>query len=155
TRELHQRGMLERFFTSFPRWRFRDENIPLEKIQADPWLYTLLVAKLRYGLGPRLLDRALARWNVRCHDRFLLRHLPACDVFVGLSGSGLVAGRRVQERGGKYICDRGSAHIVYQERLLHEEHERWGCVYEGTDPMFIEREEREYAQADCVVAPSS
>src|SRR5262249_13872530 len=51
--------------------------------------------------------------------------------------------------------DRGSAHIVYQERLLHEEHERWGCVYEGTDPMFIEREEREYAQADCVVAPSS
>src|SRR5262245_39542316 len=59
TRELHQRGMLERFFTSFPRWRFRDENIPLEKIQSDPWLYTLLVAKQRYRLGPRLLDRAL------------------------------------------------------------------------------------------------
>src|SRR5262245_28213065 len=103
TRELHRRGMLKTFFTSFPKWRFRDEGIPMEKIQSDPWLHTFWVVRARCGLVWEKFDRPLLRWNVRRHDRYLLRRLPSCDVFVGLSGSGLVAGRLAQERGGKYV----------------------------------------------------
>ena len=154
TRELHQRGMLEAFFTSFPKSRFKDEAIPLDKIHSDPWLHTLVAGKARYGLAWDMVDRPLLRWNVRRHDRFLQRHLPPCDAFVGLSGSGLEAGRLAQARGGKYVCDRGSSHIVYQENLLKEEYQRWGHVYRGTDPFHVDREQREYAEADCVVAPS-
>jgi starch synthase len=37
------------------------------------------------------------------------RHLPECDVVIALSGRGLEPGLGAQSRGGRYVCDRGSA----------------------------------------------
>jgi alpha-maltose-1-phosphate synthase len=34
--------------------------------------------------------------------------------------------RHLQERGGIYICDRGSTHQLYQQRLVDDELRRWG-----------------------------
>ena len=64
-----------------------------------------------------------------------------CDVFVGISGSGLKTGRLAQKRGGKYICDRGSSHIRWVDRMLTEEFARWGQEFEGVYPKHITREE--------------
>jgi glycosyltransferase involved in cell wall biosynthesis len=44
---------------------------------------------------------------------------------------------------------------VYQERLLQEEYARWGQDFQGTDEVFIAREQREYVEADCMVASST
>jgi starch synthase len=81
--------------------------------------------------------------------------LPPCDVFCGLSGSGLRAGLLSQSRGAKYVCDRGSAHICAQDRILREEYDRQGLHFSGIDPRAMSREEAEYDAADIITIPST
>jgi glycosyltransferase involved in cell wall biosynthesis len=60
----------------------------------------------------------------------------------------------VKKRGGKYICDRGSTHIRFAERILKEEFDRWGQQFPGIDSRAVAREELEYAGADVITVPS-
>jgi glycosyltransferase involved in cell wall biosynthesis len=53
------------------------------------------------------------------------RNLPECDIYVGLSGSSLRAGKKAKKRGARYVCDRGSSHIRVQDQILREKHARW------------------------------
>lgn len=100
------------------------------------------------------LIRELGWWVMLTLDGYVASHLPDCDVFVGISGSGLRTGWLAQKRGGKYICDRGSSHIRWADRMLTEEFARWGQEFVGIYPRLIEREEAEYAQADLITVPS-
>lgn len=152
--QLHRQDMLEIVFSSFPRWKLRRWGLPDEKVRSTTWLHAALVAKWKL-LGPtEWLDRGVSRLLIKMHSRYLVRHIPYCDVLVALSGSGLEAGRLVQSRGGKYVCDRGSSHIRYSAQILREEFERWGQTYQGSDPQDMAREEEEYATADAIVVPS-
>jgi glycosyltransferase involved in cell wall biosynthesis len=154
-RQLHQRGALECIFTGYPRWKLRDEKLPAEKIRTFPWLQTAYMARGRFGLTSRWLDRELA-WRVhQAHDWFVQANLPDCDVFVGISGVALTSGRLAQARGAKYICDRGSAHIAVHDRLLREEFRKRGVACDGVDPRDHAQEEAEYAAADVITVPSS
>lgn len=153
-RQLHKRGMLETIFSSYPRWVLRNEQIPMEKIKTFPWLHAVMIAKWKYLRPSTWLDRKLNRRNGTTLDGFVARRIPDCDVFVGISGTGLRTGELVQKRGGKYICDRGSSHARYADRVLREEFRRWGQEFEGIDPCCIAREEAEYELADAITVPS-
>lgn len=153
-RELHAREALAGICSGYPRFKLRGEHLPPEKIHTYPWIKTPYMA---FKWRDRLPRRVVADWEnliARSFDSWTSRYLPACDVFVGLSGSALNTGRRVQQRGGRYVCDRGSAHIRFQDRVLREEHDRWGLEYQGIDPRTIEREESEYEQSDAITVPS-
>lgn len=106
----------------------------------------------------RLMRERLRRESIRLlHStfaRYVASRMPDCDAFIGLSGTGLKAGLTVQQRGGLYVCDRGSSHIVEQDQLLREEFERQGQSFVGIDPWIIEREQAEYDQADLITVPS-
>ena len=52
------------------------------------------------------------------------------------------------------MCDRGSSHILYQDRILREEYERWGDRFVGIDPKGMEKEQQEYEAADAITVPS-
>ena len=96
-----------------------------------------------------------AAWlNIWMFDAWVAGQLEDCDAFVGISGSGLVAGRVAKSRGAKYICDRGSSHIRYQAGILCEEYGRWGFPGERVDPRVIDRELAEYEEADAITVPS-
>lgn len=153
-RQLHARGILERFFTGYPRWKLKREDLPQQKISTFPWVETPYMALLKMRLMGGRLHRQMHRLLVTSFDRYTASRIPDCDVFIGLSGSGLNAGRTVQTRGGLYVCDRASSHIVAQDRLLREEYERHGQTFAGIDPWVIEREQAEYDQADLVTVPS-
>jgi len=153
-RQMHRLGFLEAIFTGYPRWKLRQENLPAEKIRTFPWLQTVYMAKSRFGIASRRLDRALAWWSLETLDGHVAKNLPDCDVFVGLSGAGLRTGREAQRRGAQHVCDRGSAHIRFQNLILREEFERWGAPFFGIDPRVIAREEAEYAAANIITVPS-
>ena len=119
-----------------------------------PWLLAPLLAKWRLGWHHEWLDRELSWLMAETLDRHVARHLPACDAFVAISGSGLHTARRAKERGAKYVCDRGSSHIRFAERILHEEFSRWGQVFPGIDPRSTQKEESEYELADAITIPS-
>jgi starch synthase len=153
-RQLHRQGMLEAIFTGYPRWKLRDENLPQDKMRTYPWIETFLMAAGRYRVLPRWLDRELNYLMAQTLDAHVAANIPECDVFVGISGSGLKTSGVVHQRGAQYICDRGSSHVGYTERILTEEFSRWGQKFPGIDPRSVAKEEREYAAADVITVPS-
>ena len=155
-RELLKKGMLERIFSGYPSWKLQDEDIPAERLETFPWLQTQYMALSKWGLlGDGRLQRELAWHAHETLDRHVARRLPDSDVLFALSGSGLTCGREAQRRGAKYICDRGSSHIRYQDAILREEFRRWGETFAGIDPRVIAKEEAEYEAADIVTVPST
>lgn len=158
-RELHQRQQLECIFTGYPRFKLRDEGLPQNKIDTYPWVQGPYMAfPGRQSLGQRVVW-AWERLAQTTLDRHVAASLPPCDVFVGQSGSALYSGRKARQMGARYVCDRGSSHIRVQARLLEEEHDRWGfrhgqLPFSSVDPRTIDREEAEYAEADCITVPS-
>jgi glycosyltransferase involved in cell wall biosynthesis len=152
--------MLAAIFTGYPRWKLREENLPQDRIKTFPWLRTLIMGKGRLGpistwLDSTWLDRELNWLAALSLDAYAAAALPACDVFIGLSGGGLKTGRLVQSRGGRYICDRGSTHIRFTAKILDDEFKRWGQVFPEIDPRAVAREEMEYSAADAITVPSN
>ena len=153
-RQLHQREMLAGIFSSYPSFKLRDQGIPMDLVHTFPYLHMSQFAAMRYGLGSGAFGLELSWWVALTLDSYVAGHLPDCDVFIGISGSGLKTGRLAQKRGGKYICDRGSSHIRYTNEILTEEYRRWGQEFEGVYHKHITREEHEYDQADLITVPS-
>ena len=154
-RQLHARGALAGIFSGYPRFKLRNEALPRALVHTFPWLHAPYMAMpQRERLGQRVV-REWENLDRITLDSWVARNLPPCDVFVGLSSSALLSGRAAKRRGVRYICDRGSSHIRMQDKLLREEHERWGMPYTGIDPRVIDREEAEYAEADCITVPST
>jgi len=153
-RQMERFGWLAAIFTTYPRFHLRREGIAPAKILSNPWFHLPLIVKWRMGLHNPKLDREWSRLMDRSFQRFIALNMPACDVFVALSGSGLTGGRLVQQRGGKWICDRSSAHLGYTEDLLGDEFARFGASYRRADPWQMEKELSEYREADLVVVPS-
>lgn len=154
-RELQSHSALEAIYSGYPLFKLKDEALPDDKIRSFPWIHGPYMAwpgrermGTRFNRGWEWLDRMV-------FDRYVARSLPPCEVFVGLSGSGLRTGRIAKQRGARYVCDRGSTHIRVQDALLKEEHRNWGLPFEGIAPSIIDREEQEYAEADCITVPSS
>ena len=154
-RQLERHGCLQAIFTGYPRWKLKDEaGIPKQKIRSFPWLQVPFMAKARFGITNRQIIREWAWLAHETLDRYAAARLEDTDVLIALSGGGLHAGRSIQRLGGRYICDRGSSHIRYQNELLHEEYQRWGFAFPGIDSRVIAKEEAEYETADRITVPS-
>ncbi|HEY5331706.1 MAG TPA: glycosyltransferase family 4 protein [Acidobacteriaceae bacterium] len=154
-RELDRRGQLERVYSTWPWSRLKREGLPHAKVETFPWLH----------MPEYLLHRAAIDWpwatdhlgyaNALAFDRWTDRCIPACDALIAISGAGLLTGRRVQQRGGVFICDRGSTHQRFQQQIIAEEYRIWGVGRAVSDPRDTAREELIYAQADAITVPSA
>ena len=153
-RQLDAAGWLDVIHTGYPRWKLRDERLSMEKIDTFPWLHTLYMSQGRWPVQSAAFGRLLSRWAARAHDAHVARVLRPCDAFVGLSGHNLKAGKRAQALGARWVCDRGSSHIVHQDLILREEHAKWGIPFEGVPEWAIEAELAEYAACDAITIPS-
>ena len=150
-RQLHKRGALASIFSGYPWFKLKGEGLPKAKVKTYPYLHGLYM-----GFPPRRTSvRHLWEWQDRLlFDRYVARHLPPCDIFCGLSGSGLHTSRVARSQGAKYVCDRGSTHIRFQDRVLREEYDRQRIPYAGIGVRMIRREEAEYEAADVITVPS-
>ncbi len=157
--QLRRYDYLQTVYSTYPWRRLRREGLPREYVETFPWIHGGLAGLARFGLYPSPWTEGLDWWNGLAFDAWMTRRIARSktnlDALIGISGAGLAAGAQVQSRGGKYICDRGSTHARHQWRLLSEEHQRWDAPLDIYDPRDTEREEKQYAQADCIVVPSS
>jgi alpha-maltose-1-phosphate synthase len=153
-RQLEARGHTGLIYSTFPWRRLRREGLARDRVRSFPWIHTPQLLIGRYGHLPDGLNRRMSRLQFLSFDRWIAAQLGPCDAYVALSGSGHRSGRRAQELGARYVCDRGSSHIRYQNEVVTEEMRRWGLEPKGVDPFMIAREEEEYAQADAVSVPS-
>jgi starch synthase len=153
-RELHARGYLKAICSTFPWKRLQREGIPRDLVHTFPWIHTPQFLLQRLWRIPVGLNWEIGWHAGRTFDRWVARHMVPSDAYVAISGAGEISGPRAQSLGAKYICDRGSAHLRYTEKILGEEYRRWGLPGIITPERFIAREEIEYAQADAVTVPS-
>jgi glycosyltransferase involved in cell wall biosynthesis len=133
--------------------RLEREGVSKERVRTFPWIHVPWMIAGRYGLMPQPLSGWLAIRNIQMFDAWAARNMEDCDAFVAISGSGLAAGKVAQGRGAKYVCDRGSSHIRFQQTIVEDEYARWG-FQRRIDPRAIAREEAEYQQADAITVPS-
>ncbi len=153
-RQLNSRGVLQRVYSGYPKRKLRNEGLPSSLIRTMPFFIAPLLAASRLGLVKEGLAREWDYLNAVTLGRWVSSRIESCDVFIGLSASGLEAGEKVRRKGGVYLVDRGSAHIRQQDNILRDEHAFWSMPYPGIHPGIIDREEREYAAADAILVPS-
>lgn len=153
-RELDERGMLKGIYSTFPWIRLRREGIARKKVWMFPWIHTPQLYLTRWWSLYNRANRNITVLMYRTFDAWVARSMPQCDIYVAHAGCGLRSGRRAQQSGARYICDRGSSHIRYQDRIVGEEYRRWGLQRIICDPRVIALEEAEYEQADAIVVPS-
>jgi len=153
-RELERRGHLEVIYSTWPWARLKREGIDHAKVKTFPWFHTSEMLLLRSRLDARWMRDQIGYANALAFDEWTLRRIPPCDAFVAISGAGLKTGRLVQQRGGKFICDRGSSHQRYQEQLVADEYRRWGVDLPISDIRDTLREEQIYEAADAITVPS-
>lgn len=157
--QLRRYNCLATVYSTYPWRRLQREGLPHSYVETFPWIHGGLAGLARFGLYPSPWTEHLDYWNALAFDAWITRRMAQpgaeCDALIAISGAALKAGRLLQARGGKYICDRGSTHARYQWRLLSQEHQHWGAPLDIYDPRDTEREERQYAQADCIAVPSS
>jgi len=139
-----------RLYTGYPKWKIDPGLRSLSTTNPIPTL-------IRFGLGrigfqdkkTRIADFVLSDFG-----RWLGRVLAKSDILDAISGCGLEGGRRTQQEGGIWVCNRGSSHILFQRTILEEEHARWGAPLPFFSQRGIERELTEYQEADAIAVPS-
>jgi alpha-maltose-1-phosphate synthase len=151
-RQMDRLGHLERLYTAYPSWKI--DGLPNEKVSTFPWLMAPAMLANRFGFN-RVRD-SLNFPMIETFDRWMADRLGPCDLFHCLSSYGLQSHRAARSRHGALtVCDRGSAHIEYQDEILRDEFARFGARFPGIDPRVVERELEEYAFCDLICVPSS
>ncbi|MEP1143708.1 MAG: glycosyltransferase family 4 protein [Henriciella sp.] len=90
------------------------------------------------------MQRALAATDVMVSEV-----LPACDIFVGLSGMGVKSAKVArQKHNSKVIIDRGAQHVLEQMRLNS------GKPSGFLNDWYVQRELSSYEQADVISVPT-
>lgn len=153
--QLEKHGRLAKLFTTYAYqkngWmrrfagRVDKENIPPEKISTA----------LALAAGMKLKE-APQYWN-DLFDHWVARRLPdtgRCKVFIGWSGMSLYSLRKAKQEGKITVLERGSAHIRYQDEILSEEYRKFGIRF-SIDPHTVEKELKEYEEADFISIPST
>jgi glycosyltransferase involved in cell wall biosynthesis len=153
-RQLEAQGYDVEIFSTFPWRRLKREGLPQDRVRRFLWIHTPQLLIGRHWQIPNGLNRRITRLNFLTFDHWVANNLVACDAYVALSSSGLKSGARAQQLGAKYVCDRGSSHIRYQNEVVTDEMRRWGMEIKAVDPWIIAREEAEYALADAITVPS-
>ena len=157
-RELERRGHLSTIYSTFPWRRLKREGLSRDLVETFPWIHTPEMLLLRGGVHNTWLLDQISYANALAFDVWISRQLRGKDppdALIAISGACLKAGREVQQRGGLFICDRGSSHQRYQEQVVQQEYKRWGVSRPVTDIRDILREEKIYETADAITVPSS
>ncbi len=153
--QLHQRGHLQKIYSTWPWARLRREGLPRSLVACFPLIHTTDYLLNRTRFYPAAVSSKMNAWNALAFDRWTAKVIAPCDAFIAISGAGLLTGQKVQDSGGKFICDRGSTHQRFQENILAEEYKRWNVAPPLEKPHIVLREEQIYASADAITVPST
>ena len=147
--QLERHGRLGQLHTSFPaRWV---PGLSRRSVSSLPWL--LLGDRLASKVSERA-RRAANRGVIAGFDASVARRLRGASVVTALSSFGTKSLRTAKSQGSAVVCDRGSWHILEQQRVLVEESDKWGMPGPEFDDWIIERELSEYELVDAIFVPS-
>jgi glycosyltransferase involved in cell wall biosynthesis len=121
-------------------------------IRADH-LQNLYLATMRFRL-PIPVSTEMAYWSKRWLDRKSERPARASDVFLFYSGAGLRTATRLRGQGVARVVEAVNSHVLVQESILREEHQRLGLEFQSFHRREVARRVEEYDTADAILCPS-
>src|SRR5262249_48745838 len=149
--QLEAHGTLKRMYTAYPIWKV---NVTHSKVRTFPWLMGLFM-RLGWRL-PRSVQDSFNRAVIGTFDGWMSSRLEKCDVFHCLSSFGMKSHQQAKlQFGAMTVCERGSSHILSQDEILRQQHERWNVPYRPIDPYVVDTEEVEYDFCDRIVVAST
>jgi len=153
-RELLKRGYLGKLITSYPRFEVKKYGLPEEKVESIIIKEILqrswekFSGFLRRFYNPQFLIHEI-------FDKSALKKIEKSDIFVGFSSFSLHSLKKAKKLGVITVLERGSPHILFQYRLAKQEYNSLGLSFTRTHPKIIEKELKEYEEADYICVPSS
>lgn len=151
--ELMRGDYLDKLITSYPKYEVQKYGIPKNKIIS-------LKLKEVIERGWRRLPTALKElynpqylWS-EIFDKQVARRLPKSDILITYSNFALHSMRAAKKTGIITVLERGSSHMLYQQEILKEEYKKFGIKADLAHPKIIDKELREYEEADYVIVPS-
>jgi len=151
--QLLKRGYLNKLITSYPKFEVVKYGIPKDKVGS-------LVIKEVMGRGwekaPHFLKKIFNPQYLihEVYDTLASGLYTKSDLCVAWSSFGLHTIRKAKNMGARTIIERGSSHMLYQQEILKEEYERLGVKPQLAHPKIVEKELREYEEADYIAIPS-
>ena len=152
--QLERNGMLDELDTTYASGknsllknlvrRIDKENIPAEKIHTN----NLLAFPVKFWQSKIYI------WN-NLFDQWVAGRIKkgTSRVFIGWSGMSLHSIRESKKKGMLTILERGSSHILLQDKILHEEYKKFGILF-SVPHQIKEKELAEYKEADFISVPS-
>ena len=148
--ELHRLGVLAAYHSGYPRWKLRPPpDFPLES-HAWRTVVTYGLARLPGPLRPEMFS--VYRWQDDGFDAAVARSLQPAFCVHGLPGQCRDIFRSARRLGMRTVLNHASGPVRLQIRILEEEWARAGRAgvpRHGFDRGYFEREDEEYAMADC------
>jgi starch synthase len=146
---------LNQFVCGFPR-RNSSDLVALLGSQAvfcDLWQTAFLLSNRL--AGSTRFSRLLSHRAKVALDRDTSRHLDGCDAAIFYSGAGLETVRACRQQGILSVCQVHHTHVLEQESLLRKEAAVCGLPYTPIySPSQVERQLREFEEADVILCPS-
>lgn len=151
--QLHQSGHLDKIITSFFKWKLKNYQVPSNKI------ISLSFKMWIEGIWRRLPLLIKNKYNPEAFTFFLFdffasRAIRSGDICLVWAGIGLRTLRQAKKQGSVTIVERGNAHILCQKEILEEEYKRFHLPFNFTHDSIVERELKEYEEADYISVPS-
>lgn len=151
-RELERAGALGLLYTTFPRFKVRP-HYPGTRFKSFP--YAAAPYWLASRLGWERIEAYLGWVATESFDRWAARNLAPCSIVHALSSWCLYSGMAGRERyGALVVCDRGSAHLRFEDSILREEAARLDVQRDASDPRILEKHDAECRLADIILVPS-
>lgn len=159
-RQLHSKHIFKEIYTTYPTWKLKQQGeldaLPGDSVKTFPWFGVPYMAISRYKSYHVLssLINELFWQTINRLDLFASRHISDFDVLIAQSGCGFHSGSIAKKNGLKYICDKPSSHVLYENQIVSDEFFMRGKKFIGADIRWIEKELNEYELADLIVVPS-
>lgn len=151
--QLLKRGFLKQLITSYPKFEVIKYGIPKDKIgsvvikEVIGRLWDKMPSYLKNSYNPQYLIHEI-------YDKWASYLYTNSDICVAFSSFGLHTIRKAKEEGAITILERGSAHMLYQTKILLEEYEKLGLKPQMSHPEIIKKELKEYDEVDYIAIPS-
>lgn len=142
TAYAYQKNTIAQKFVS----RVDTEQIPAKKIHSA----VPLAAAMKLYPKPELWNDLYDRWVAQS----IKNQADAYKILIGWSGMCSNTLMQAKKSGKIAVVERGSSHILYQDKLLKQEYKKFGINF-AVHPDVIKKELKEYETADYISIPST
>lgn len=154
--QLLKRGYLQQLITSYPKFEVVKYGIPRNLTES---IILKEIMERGWKKIPKLLRNTYNPQYLICEtfDKLACRKLGNAEIVAGGSSMFLHTLYKAKRAGAITVVEHGSSHIVYQNNILKEEYEKYGIKttpFQLPHPKVIEKELKEYEEADYIAIPS-